>query len=121
MYTIHLQNNSQVNWILACYTQDSVPLSQNKLSEGHTVHNGVAYRFFSVVTKRLWLYWYAAVVKETVSEDFMEFFGPQMALAYRLDAISQGPKYSQIPEPKPPHTSPRNGYAHIQNIMHGAV
>ena len=25
----------------------------------------------------------------------LEFFGPQMALAYRLDAISQGPKNSQ--------------------------
>jgi hypothetical protein len=25
----------------------------------------------------------------------LEFFGPQMALAYRLDAISQGPKYSR--------------------------
>jgi hypothetical protein len=31
-------------------------------------------------------------------------FGPQMALIYRLDAISQGPKN-----------------ARIQNIMHGAV
>jgi hypothetical protein len=29
------------------------------------------------------------------------FFGPQMALAYRLDAISQGPKNSRIPGPKP--------------------
>ena len=27
------------------------------------------------------------------------FFGPQMALAYRLDAISQGPKNSGIPGP----------------------
>ncbi len=27
------------------------------------------------------------------------FFGPQMALAYRLDAISQGPKNSWIPGP----------------------
>jgi hypothetical protein len=30
-----------------------------------------------------------------------EFFGPQMALAYRLDAISQGPKNSPFPEPNP--------------------
>jgi hypothetical protein len=29
----------------------------------------------------------------------LEFFGPQMALAYRLDAISQGPKNSRIPGP----------------------
>jgi hypothetical protein len=27
--------------------------------------------------------------------------GPQMALAYRLDAISQGPKHSRIPGPNP--------------------
>jgi hypothetical protein len=31
----------------------------------------------------------------------LEFFGPQMALAYRLDAISQGPKNSQFPGPNP--------------------
>jgi hypothetical protein len=28
----------------------------------------------------------------------LHFFVPQMALAYRLDAISQGPKNSRIPE-----------------------
>jgi hypothetical protein len=31
----------------------------------------------------------------------LEFFGPQMALAYRLDAISQGPKNSRFPGPNP--------------------
>ncbi len=31
----------------------------------------------------------------------LEFFRPQMALAYQLDAISQGPKNSQIPGPNP--------------------
>jgi hypothetical protein len=31
----------------------------------------------------------------------LEIFGPQMALAYRLDALSQGPKNSQIPGPNP--------------------
>jgi hypothetical protein len=31
----------------------------------------------------------------------LEFFGPQMALANRLDAISQGPKNSRIPGPNP--------------------
>jgi hypothetical protein len=30
-----------------------------------------------------------------------KFFGPQMAVAYRLDAISQGPKNSRIPGPNP--------------------
>ncbi len=29
----------------------------------------------------------------------LEFFGPQMALAYRLDAVSQGLKNSRIPGP----------------------
>jgi len=31
----------------------------------------------------------------------LEFFGPQMALAYLLDAISQGPKNSPFPGPIP--------------------
>jgi hypothetical protein len=31
----------------------------------------------------------------------LEFVGPQMALPYRPEAISQGPKNSQIPGPKP--------------------
>ncbi len=30
-----------------------------------------------------------------------KFFGPQMALAYRLDAFSQGPKNCQFPGPNP--------------------
>ncbi len=39
-----------------------------------------------------------------------EFFEPQMELAYRLDAISKGPKYSRFPGPNPlPPTCPRNG------------
>jgi hypothetical protein len=39
--------------------------------------------------------------------EFSSIFGLQMALAYRLDAISQGPKNLQ-----------RQGDARIQNIMH---
>jgi hypothetical protein len=31
----------------------------------------------------------------------LEFFGPQMALAYRLDATSQDPKYSRFPGANP--------------------
>jgi hypothetical protein len=31
----------------------------------------------------------------------LKFFGPQMALAYQLDDISQGPKNSRIPGPNP--------------------
>ncbi len=32
---------------------------------------------------------------------YLKFFGPQMALAYRLDAISQGQKNSRFPGPIP--------------------
>jgi hypothetical protein len=39
----------------------------------------------------------------------------------RLDAISQGPKKLENFWAQPPPTFPRNGYARIQNIMHGAV
>ncbi len=43
-----------------------------------------------------------------------------MALAYWLDAISQGPKNSQFPGPNPlPLTLVMD--ARIHNIMHGAV
>jgi len=31
----------------------------------------------------------------------LQFFGPQMALAYRLDSISQGPKNSRFLGPNP--------------------
>jgi hypothetical protein len=48
------------------------------------------------------------------------FFVPQMALAYRLDAISKGQKNSRIPGPNPlPLALVMD--AHIQNIMHGAL
>jgi hypothetical protein len=51
-----------------------------------------------------------------------EFFGPQVALAYRLDAISLGPKISRIPGPNHfPLALVMDMYARIQNIMHGAV
>ncbi len=45
-------------------------------------------------------------------------FGLQMALAYPLDAISQGPKKFENSRAQPPPTSPSNGYSRIQNIMH---
>ncbi len=41
-----------------------------------------------------------------------------MALVYRLDAM---PKKLSNSRAQPPPTSPRHGYARIQNIMHGAV
>ncbi len=49
----------------------------------------------------------------------LEFFGTQMALAYRLNAISQGPKNSQFSRVRPHPTCPRNVSARIKNIMHG--
>jgi len=36
----------------------------------------------------------------------LKFFGPQKALAYRLDAISQGPTNSQFPGPNPLSLAP---------------
>jgi hypothetical protein len=44
--------------------------------------------------------------------------GPQIAIAYRLDVISQGLSISRA---QPPPTCFRNEYARIQNILHGAV
>jgi hypothetical protein len=51
------------------------------------------------------------------------FFGPQTALAYRLDASSQGPKNSRIPGPNllPLALVMDMHDARIQNIMLLAV
>jgi hypothetical protein len=49
-----------------------------------------------------------------------DLFRPQMALAYPLDAISQGPKKSRFQAPITP-TCPRKDAARIINITHGAV
>jgi hypothetical protein len=49
----------------------------------------------------------------------LKYFGPKMALTYRLDVISQGPKNSRFSGPNPPPTCPRNGSACIKNITHG--
>ncbi len=48
-------------------------------------------------------------------------FGPQMALAYRLDAISQGPKNSQFPGPNPLPLALVKDAARIKSITHGAI
>jgi hypothetical protein len=50
----------------------------------------------------------------------LEFFWPQMALPYWLDAISQGPKTHNF-QAHPPPTCPSNGSARIKNITHGAL
>jgi hypothetical protein len=56
-----------------------------------------------------------------VSIGNLEFCGPQMALAYRLAAISKGPTKLSISSANPPPTPPRNVSARIKNIPHGAV
>jgi hypothetical protein len=53
--------------------------------------------------------------------EFSSFLGPKNSTRLLDDAISQGPKNSRIPGPNTAPTYPRNGYARIQNIMHGAV
>ncbi len=50
-----------------------------------------------------------------------EFFGPQMALAYRLDDISQGPKNSRFPGPNPLPLALIMDAARIKSIKHRAV
>ncbi len=51
----------------------------------------------------------------------MRVFGPQMALAYQLDAISQGPKNSRFPGPNPLPFALAKDAARIKSIKHGAV
>jgi len=50
-----------------------------------------------------------------------EFFGNQMALAYRLDAISQGPKSLNFQGPTPLPLAFVMDAARIKSIMHGGV
>ncbi len=52
---------------------------------------------------------------------FADIFGPNMALAYRLDAISQGSKKSRFPGLNPLPLGLVMDAAHIEIIMHGAV
>jgi hypothetical protein len=51
----------------------------------------------------------------------LNFFGPQMALAYRLNAISQGPKKSRFPGPNPLPLALVMDAARIKSITHGAI
>ncbi len=50
----------------------------------------------------------------------LDFFGPQMTLAYWLDAISQGPKMSRFPGPSPLQFAPVMDAARIKSITHRA-
>jgi hypothetical protein len=51
----------------------------------------------------------------------LEIFWPQMTLAYRLDAISQGPKNSRFPGPNPLPLALVKDAARIKSIRHGVV
>jgi hypothetical protein len=51
----------------------------------------------------------------------LDFFGPQMAFAYWLDAISQGPKKSRFPGPNPLPLALIRDAARIKSITHGAI
>jgi hypothetical protein len=58
---------------------------------------------------------------EQCGHDFTALEGLQMALAFRLDAISQGPKKSCFQGPTP-QTCPRNGCCpHQKHYARGAV
>jgi hypothetical protein len=48
-----------------------------------------------------------------------DFFEPQMALAYRLDAISHGSKKSRFPGPSPLPLALVMDAARITSITHG--
>ncbi len=45
------------------------------------------------------------------------FIRPQMALTYRLDAISQGPEKSQFPGPNPLSLAPVMDAVRIKSII----
>jgi hypothetical protein len=52
----------------------------------------------------------------------LEFFGPQMSLAHRLDGFSQGPKNSQIPGPNPlPLSLVMDMHAQKRNMFKGEI
>jgi hypothetical protein len=52
----------------------------------------------------------------------VDFFGPQTPLAYRLDAMSQGPKKLSNSRAQPPPTCPRNGcWPHQKHYARGRL
>ncbi len=51
----------------------------------------------------------------------LEFFRPQMACAFWLDAISQGPKNSRFPAPSPLPPALVQAAARIKSITQGAI
>jgi hypothetical protein len=60
-------------------------------------------------------------LNQTENED-LDFFGPyEMALAYRLNVISQGPKKSRFQGPNPLPLALIMDAARIKSITNGAV
>ncbi len=53
--------------------------------------------------------------------EFLSFLGPKWHSPIGLPFQNKGPKKLENSRAQPPPTSPRNGYARIQNIMYGAV
>jgi hypothetical protein len=58
---------------------------------------------------------------ESLRAEGREFSGPQMALAYRLGAISQGPNTLDFQGPTPLPLAQVMDAARIKSITHGAV
>ncbi len=54
-----------------------------------------------MVCSWIWLHQITNSKSDEAEIGVLEVFGPQMALTYRLDAISQNPKNSRIPGPNP--------------------
>jgi hypothetical protein len=51
----------------------------------------------------------------------LEYFGPQMALTYRLDAISQGPKTRDFQGPTPSHSPSEWISTHPKHYARGCI
>ncbi len=60
-------------------------------------------------------------ILKTHKFQYLDFFGPQIAFAYRLDAISQGPKSLDFQGPAPLPLALVMDAARIKSITHGAV
>jgi hypothetical protein len=65
--------------------------------------------------------WTSAAVRRWAPYSTQDFFGPQMALAYGLDAISKGQKKVSISRAQPLLLALVMDAAHIKSITHGAV
>ena len=65
----------------------------HKITYAHVIYTALCIMF--------WMHAYIHYLGKWEGVGPGKFFGPQMALSYRLAVISQGPKNSQIPSPNP--------------------